>query len=554
GSQTLGDGDMDMDGFVDDYSCASNPFYYQVTLTPGDFLTNNNFPLQCLDLGDLPDQYNVLIADDGARHAVLQTPAIYMGSSVDIEPDGQPDMDGGEKGAGDDGPDTLNDDEDVFAVDPIFVITVPTTMEIPVVNTTSSTVTVYAFLDMNANGSMDDAGEMVKTTVAPGYTGIAELTFTPPITATVGVDVGLRLRISTDSALTSDGFAEDGEVEDYVVLIAGFDYGDLPESYNTSGMDSPPAAIVDAKLMLGGSVDAELDGLPGEGGEGDDKDPGLVTFGTSNPAGDDESGVDLITPMVPGNTATFRVNAINNRDSAAVLQAWVDFDGNGSFESDEQLTTGSFATQGATVPVGGLTDAELSFTVPSDAKYYKGKAMTRFRLSRKGGLSGSSDAGTPLFGEVEDYAFELSKVSNVVWEDYNNDGIQDDGEPGSGLDGNFAAGRYDFRGLIAGKYKIVFTTPEHMLPTKPNEGLQVSGGIVDSDMSIVGNIMDLRMVMEEILIDCETCLPKYENGTGDNTPETNGFPDNQADDTHDAGFWRPCCSQLLKYCCPQAPK
>lgn len=101
---------------------------------------------------------------------------------------------------------------------------------------------------------------------------------------------------------------------------------------------------------------------------------------------------------------------------------------------------------------------------------------------------------------------------------------------------------------------MVFTTPKNMLPTYRNKGPQNDGGYLDSDMGIVGNVMDLTMVMEEIVIECVTCLPTDENGLGDNAPETNGFPDNQADDTHDAGFWRPCCSHLLKYCCPQTPR
>ncbi len=584
GTQTLGDGDMDLDGFVDDYSCVSNPFYFQVTLTPGDFLTNNNFPLQCLDLGDLPEPYAVLIEDDGPRHAVLQTPSIYMGSLVDIEEDGQPDIKAGEFGAGDDGLDSLADDEDVFPIEkPTFVITVATTMEIMAVNTTSSTVTLTAYLDMNANGNLEDMGEYVSATVPANYSGPVSLTLTPPIDAVVGVDVGLRLRITSDGNVGSDGFAPDGEVEDYIVLIAGFDYGDLPESYNTSGEDNPPAGIVDRKLMLGTSVDAELDGLPGEKANGDDKDPGLVTFGTSTPEGDDENGVELVTPMVPGNEAVFKVNAINDKESAAVLQAWVDFNGNGMFESNEQLTTGDFATQGATVPVGGLTDAMLAFTVPADAKYYNGKAMTRFRLSEEGGLNAGGDSGIPPFGEVEDYAFLLNKVGSYVWDDFDNDGVQEADEPGldsvaialtwagadgdltttgdnrtysilSGTDGNFATGAYDFRGLIPGKYKIVFTTPANMLPTLANAGSQIYGGLIDSDMGITGNVMDLTMVMEEIVIQCVNCLPKGENGALDNQSEVNGFPDNQSDDTHDAGFWRPCCSVLLNHCCPNNPK
>jgi hypothetical protein len=496
GLQIEGSGDEDGDGFVDAYDCESNPYSLTVTLSPGDFLTNNNLPLQCLDLGDAPEAYDVLIEDNGARHAVLQTPNLYIGSLVDIEADGQPDVKAGMEGGGDDGSNPALDDEDGIGEMPVFIITVPTTLDIPVVNNTGSAATLHIFIDYNGNGSWSDAGEYYSEDVPVGHTGPISVTLTPPVTAIVGVDVGLRLRLSTDPELGPTGFAPDGEIEDYVVLIAGFDYGDLPQSYNTSGTNNPVAAIIDADLMLGASVDAEIDGAPDALAKGDDLDPGLVTFGTASVIGD-EDGIELMTPLIPGYEAAIRVSAINNKESAAVLQGWIDWNGNGSFEAEEELLSGSFAGGGATVPVGGLSAALLSFDVPEGAVFSSGVAMSRFRLSEAGGLSGMAQEGTPPFGEVEDYAFILHQRGNLVWEDVNGNGLQDAGEPGlegvtveltyygeDGTEGGSgfnadrsyeaqtdAEGYYTFWGLKSGEYRLrIPELPAFHVPTALNLG------------------------------------------------------------------------------------
>jgi hypothetical protein len=192
-----------------------------------------------------------------------------------------------------------------------------------VVNDTTVSANLSVMLDMDNDGFFTGA-EIESSTVPAGFVGPVSVSFTPPITAPVGVRTGLRVRIASSSVASATGLAPDGEVEDYTVLFAGFDYGDLPQSFNTEGASNPPAHIISADLMLGASVDAEIDGAADGLALGDDQDAGLVTFGTSTPAGDDENGISLVSPLIPGDTAVFSVSAVNNLSAAAVLQAWID--------------------------------------------------------------------------------------------------------------------------------------------------------------------------------------------------------------------------------------
>jgi hypothetical protein len=201
--------------------------------------------------------------------------------------------------------------------------------------------------------------------------------------------------------------------------------------------------------------------------------------------------------------------------------------------------------------------------------------MVRFRLSPAGGLLPDVQAAPVPFGEIEDYKVTLGKVGNLVWEDYDFNGIQDAGEPGidgvsvmltwlgadgavggvgadadvnypalttggpNGLGGNFETGEYYFSGLTDGpgatdnNYKITYITPANMTPTRSDQGSQINGGMTDSDGIITG--MDFTMTMETFSFTLPTLTA--ENGLGDSgTAATAGFPDTQVDESHDQGF------------------
>lgn len=157
-----------------------------------------------VDLGDAPDTYATLLASAGASH--MTTLGFQLGSSIDGDGDGQP----GASADGDD-VDTEGDDDDG--------VTLPAMLE----GGTTANVTVNAsmagkldaWVDFNNNGSFAEAGEKVFDNVAL-VAGNNNLSFAVPSTVTTG-STFTRFRFSSAGALTFNGAAANGEVEDYVI-------------------------------------------------------------------------------------------------------------------------------------------------------------------------------------------------------------------------------------------------------------------------------------------------------------------------------------------------
>ncbi|MDV7390389.1 hypothetical protein RZS08_03505, partial [Arthrospira platensis SPKY1] len=103
-----------------------------------------------------------------------------------------------------------------------------------------------------------------------------------------------------------------------------------------------PRHLIYPDLYLGSSVDGEEDGQPeamaGMMENGDDGNTGTPVIGVQETEGDDEDGIRLASPMIPGYPAMIVVDAVNNTEESAVLQAWIDFNGNGQFDQGEELT------------------------------------------------------------------------------------------------------------------------------------------------------------------------------------------------------------------------
>ncbi|KAA3639406.1 MAG: hypothetical protein DWQ02_03775, partial [Bacteroidetes bacterium] len=369
-----------------------------------------------------------------------------------------------------------------------------------------------------------------------------------------------------NGGMTTLTFLESGEYDDS--WDAGYfatDYGDMPDTYGTTEGATGPKHLIFPDLILGACVDGELDGQddPMAGmmaPNGDDNNASAVSHPAGAGCADDEDGVTLVTPMVPGYEACFEVDVINGTGAAAVLQAWVDFDGDGSV-AGEELTTGDFGGGGVSVPVGGLTDAVVCFDVPATTVFSQGNAFVRFRLSRNGGLAATgvnADGSIPQ-GEVEDYKIPLAKVGNMVWEDRNYNGIQEpgidvglndfpvdlmwaglDGIMGNGDDVTYSTisaqvtypgavvkdGVYTFCGLIAGDYKLTVTTDRFATL------LNVGDDYLDSDDEN-GELFTITDVLN---------MDTGENGLNDMAgmmnpaDAANSFPDNQDDISYDFGY------------------
>ena len=174
-----------------------------------------------LDYGDAPlatdtgfaNSYPVTLAQNGARHTAG---TLFLGQSVDKEPDGQPDA----NALGDD---NSGDDEDgVVAIASIVATASSATTSSFAVTASSSAVAggagkLDAWIDFNQNGIWEHPGERIYNAIDVA-SGLNILSFIVPAGAKAG-STAARFRLSTAGGLLPTGAASDGEVEDYLFTI-----------------------------------------------------------------------------------------------------------------------------------------------------------------------------------------------------------------------------------------------------------------------------------------------------------------------------------------------
>ncbi len=174
-----------------------------------------------LDFGDAPtasqsgfaSSYPTLVSNDGARHVIGN---LFLGQLVDSESDGQPDSLAGRDatGAGDDK--GAMDEDGVIVVSSI-VTSMTTATKTSVSVRASQDGAVDAWIDFNQDGDWDDSGEQILASVRVDA-GTNRLPFTVPIGSRSG-ETAARFRLSSTGGLLPTGRAEDGEVEDYLLLL-----------------------------------------------------------------------------------------------------------------------------------------------------------------------------------------------------------------------------------------------------------------------------------------------------------------------------------------------
>jgi hypothetical protein len=157
------------------------------------------------------------------------------------------------------------------------------------------------------------------------------------------------------------------------------DFGDAPASYGTTLAGGGPRHVSTGPT-LGATRDSELEGGSPEAEDGDDDDG--VIFGT----------------LQVGATSAAAVVNVQNAPAGARLDAWIDFDGDGTFNgADERIAASRLVTEG---------DNVVTFTIPPGAR--AGATYARFRLSSVGGLG---PLGGAADGEVEDYAVTIASAA-----------------------------------------------------------------------------------------------------------------------------------------------
>ena len=168
--------------------------------------------LPTLDFGDAPDSpqaagYPTLLVNNGARHLVV--PGILLGTNIDAELDGQPNV----NADGDDLAGPVNDEDGVTFTSPLtpgFNASVRVGASVPGV--------LNAWVDFGRDGSWSQAIDQVFANF-PLNPGANNLVFFVPTGAVSKTNTYARFRFSTTPGLSYAGPATDGEVEDYRVLI-----------------------------------------------------------------------------------------------------------------------------------------------------------------------------------------------------------------------------------------------------------------------------------------------------------------------------------------------
>ncbi len=192
---------------------------------------------------------------------------------------------------------------------------------------------------------------------------------------------GLQLTEKFDIAFYIKGDRKPTRVDDVQLVLnyetdADFDFGDAPSSFPVM-LAQDGARHFSTGPTLGLQRDTEIDGLPSALADADTPDEDGVSFGT----------------IRAGEEVTVEVEVGNLPSGTARLDAWIDFDGSGSWEPVEQIADSLEVLAGNNL---------VTFTVPNDAAI--AQSFGRFRLSTEGNLA---TTGAAADGEVEDWLIPI---------------------------------------------------------------------------------------------------------------------------------------------------
>ncbi len=177
--------------------------------------------------------------------------------------------------------------------------------------------------------------------------------------------------------------------------------GTSPGNYNTQDADGGPRHPVTlASPFIGGCVDIDGGTLQNNVASADDLAVGAATVGLCIPAGDDEDGILVGSPVPSPGLSSSAVQVIMTAAASPAdchLDAWMDFNHDGDFDDlGEQIATNQVLLAGS----GANT---LTFLVPAAA--VPGPTVSRFRCSSVGGLGPTGPAPD---GEVQDIQIPIN--------------------------------------------------------------------------------------------------------------------------------------------------
>lgn len=280
---------------------------------------------------------------------------------------------------------TGSDDEDAVTF-PSMTAGQTVTLSVPVTNLTGTAAYFNAWMDFNDDGDVLDSGEQIATnvTVANGSNGtVINISVPVPTDAVTASAIGARFRLTSNSSPGSTGAGLVGEIEDYAVTILAptTDFGDWNGAADAS-------STVFTSLRLGATVDREYVSTRDDTATGDD-----LT------GSDDEDGVTLPSSLGLGSGGTVGINVTNTSGVLAYINAWIDFNGNGSFsDGGEQIINNANISNGT-----NGANQNYNFTTPSNAKPGVRGVRVRLTSTQNPGPTGASGNG-----EVEDYLVTIN--------------------------------------------------------------------------------------------------------------------------------------------------
>lgn len=187
------------------------------------------------------------------------------------------------------------------------------------------------------------------------------------------------------------------------------DFGDAPESYGSANH------LLGTLSYLGSTPDGEAMQLYSKEADGDD-----LT------GKDDEDGVK-IPDLKQGTSVTIQLSVAGT--SRSYISAWVDWNGNGVFENNNERIANNLRSYSGTLNVVTTVPVDAIASRPTFARFRCGSAS----------ISGPTGAGS--VGEVEDYMVKVAcavvdppKVAEIIQPDCNSPTgtVTFDGLPGTG--------------------------------------------------------------------------------------------------------------------------
>ncbi len=274
-----------------------------------------------------------------------------------------------------------------------------------VTGTLHSLVSTTFDLDFYANSVMDPSGH------GEGERYLASIQVMTNASGDAAFDETLLAASSMGEFITATATEPSGNTSEFSAAFdtgaAQLDFGDAPDPIYPTLLASDGARHeLGSGLLLGSSVDVDVDGQPNATATGDDND------GT-----DDEDGVFFQSAFIKGQTTFVDIEA----SAPGLLNAWADF-GSGWAQPLAQIFTD--------VPLAaGINN--LSFTVENSGTEDEDAAL-RFRFSSQSGLGTTGSASD---GEVEDYVLIRRASDNTDPDDDGVDAATEDAGPNGG-DGN----------------------------------------------------------------------------------------------------------------------